>query len=226
MTSLGLANYSEFGLIVGALGVSMGWLSEQWLLIIAVAVAGTFIVASPMNAAAHVIYDRFRTGLTRFERARRLPDEEPVHLGSAEVIIFGMGRLGTGTYDAMRDEFGERLLGVDVDSRIVQQHVKRGRNVIRGDPTDLDFWERMVHEGKVKVAMLALPSHRANLVAAAEIFQLKQEADVVVTATAKYDDHVAELLVSGVDAAFNLYAEAGQGYADLVRDVLPPRGRS
>ena len=37
----GSGNYSEFGLIVGALGVSMGWLSEQWLLIIAVAVAGT-----------------------------------------------------------------------------------------------------------------------------------------------------------------------------------------
>ncbi len=42
----------------------------------------------------------------------------------------------------------------------------------------------------------------------------------MVTATAKYDDQVQELMEQGVDAAFNLYAEAGQGYADFVRDSL------
>ena len=89
-----------------------------------------------MNAAAHVIYDRFRTGLTRFERARRLPDEEPVHLGSAEVIIFGMGRLGTGTYDAMRDEFGERLLAWMSIPGSCSSMLNVGAMLSRGDPTD------------------------------------------------------------------------------------------
>jgi len=37
---------------------------------------------------------------------------------------------------------------------------------------------------------------------------------------AKHDDEVQELQENGVDAAFNLYAEAGQGYADFVRDTL------
>jgi hypothetical protein len=41
-----------------------------------------------------------------------------------------------------------------------------------------------------------------------------------VTATAKHDDEVQELKENGVDAVFNLYAEAGQGYADFVRDTL------
>ena len=49
MTSLGLSTYSEFGLIVAALGVSTGWISSQWLVIIAVAVAATFIIAAPVN---------------------------------------------------------------------------------------------------------------------------------------------------------------------------------
>jgi hypothetical protein len=92
--------------------------------------------------------------------------------------------------------------------------------VVRGDPTDLDFCERVVNEGNLKRAMLALPNHRASLVAAAEIYPLKEKFGVVVTATAKHDDEVQELEENGVDAAFNLYAEAGQGYADFVRDTL------
>jgi predicted Kef-type K+ transport protein len=220
MTSLSLGTYSEFGLIVGAVGVSAGWLSDQWLLIIAVAAAMTFIIASPVNSAAPSIYDRLRSKLLRFQSDRRLPEERPVYVPNAEVLILGMGRVGTGTYDALVGELGDRLVGVDVDPDTVQRHVEEGRNVVRGDPTDLDFCERVINEGKLKRAMLALPNHRANLVAASELHSLKRKFDLVVTATAKHDDQVQELEANGVDAAFNLYAEAGQGYADFVREAL------
>jgi len=220
MTSLSLASYSEFGLIVGAVGVSAGWLSDQWLMIIAVAVATTFVIASPVNAAAPRIYDRFRSRLLRFQSDKRLPEERPIYVPKAEVLILGMGRVGTGTYDALVGDLGDRVAGVDVDPDIVQRHVDSGRNVVRGDPTDLDFCERVINEGKLKRAMLALPNHQANLVAAGELSSLKHKFDLMVTATAKHDDQVQELEENGVDAAFNLYAEAGQGYADFVREAL------
>jgi glutathione-regulated potassium-efflux system ancillary protein KefC len=220
MASLSLASYSEFGLIVGAVGVSTGWLNDQWLTIIAVAAATTFIIASPVNSAAPRLYDRLRSKLLRFQSDRRLPEERPIYVPKAEVLILGMGRVGTGTYDALVGELGDRVAGVDVNPDTVQRHVDNGRNVVRGDPTDLDFCERVINEGKLKRAMLALPNHQANLVAAGELRSLKDKFDLVVTATAKHDDQVQELEENGVDAAFNLYAEAGQGYADFVRETL------
>jgi glutathione-regulated potassium-efflux system ancillary protein KefC len=220
MTSLGLSTYSEFGLIVVALGVSTGWISAQWLVIIAVAVAATFIIAAPVNTAAPTIYDRLRTRLLRYQSDRRLPEERPIYVPHAEVLILGMGRVGTGTYDALVGELGDRVAGVDVDPDAVKRHVEQGRNVVRGDPTDLDFCERVINEGKLRRAMLALPNHRANLVAAAELRSLKRKFNLVVTATAKHDDQVEELEKNGVDAAFNLYAEAGEGYANFVRAAL------
>ena len=220
MASLGLSTYSEFGLIVAAVGVSTGWLSSQWLVIIAVAMAATFIIGAPVNSAAPAIYNRLRSRLLRYQSDRRLPEERPVYVPNAEVLILGMGRVGTGTYDALVGELGDRLVGVDVNPDTVKRHVENGRNVVRGDPTDLDFCERVINEGKLRRAMLALPNHRANLVAAAELHALRQKFDLVVTATAKHDDQVRELEENGVDAAFNLYAEAGQGYADFVRETL------
>jgi glutathione-regulated potassium-efflux system ancillary protein KefC len=220
MTSLGLATYSEFGLIVAALGASAGWLSSQWLVIIAVAVAVTFIIASPVNTAAPAIYARLRARIVRYQSDTRLPEERPVYVPNAEVIILGMGRVGTGAYDALAEELGDRLVGVDVDPDTVRRHVDQGRNVVRGDPTDLDFCERVINEGKLRRAMLALPNHQANLVALHELHSLKNKFDLVVTATAKHDDQVKELEEHGVDAAFNLYAEAGLGYAEFVKEAL------
>lgn len=218
MTSLGLANYSEFGLIVAMLGVKLGWLSTEWLSIIAVAVALTFVASSPLNARAHRIYDRLRGLLAPFETTRRLPEEDLIHAGSVEVVVFGMGRVGTGAYDALAEELGDRLLGVDNDAPTVLRHLDAGRRVIHGDPTDLDFWERLVHEGDIKVAMLALPNQASTLTALAEIRQRKPP-EVVVTALANHDDHVEQLREHGAAVAFNVYANAGQGYADLIREA-------
>ena len=222
LASLGLANYSEFGLIVGALGVKAGWLSDQWLVIVAVSVAVTFIAASPLNAAANELYDRYRDRLKRFQTATRLPEELPVDTGKAEVVIVGMGGVGTAAYDALRDELGDRLVGMDNDREHVKRQVNQGRNVIPGDPTDLDFWDRRAERSVVKIVMLALPSHAASMAAATEVRKFEQEhGAILLTATARHQDEIRALKQNGVDQAFDLHTEAGQGYADFVRNILP-----
>ena len=220
LTSLALSDYSEFGLIVAALGAKTGWLSMQWLLIIAVAVALTFTLAAPLNAFAHRIYDWARGFLLRFETSTRLPEERPVPLGDAELLIFGMGRVGTGAYEALRGELEMRVLGVDNDTAVVNEQLAAGRDVVKGDPTDIDFWERVAQEAHVRVVMLALPNHQANLDAAFEVRQSQVAPEVWLAAIAHHDDDARELEEHGVDAAFNFYSQAGQGYADLVRSTL------
>ncbi|MFQ5938237.1 MAG: cation:proton antiporter, partial [Acidiferrobacterales bacterium] len=91
LASLSLANYSEFGLIVAAIGVANGWITGDWLAIIAIALSVSFVLASPLNVAAHSIYAHYGEPLRRFETASRLPEEQPIKPGAAEVAIFGMG---------------------------------------------------------------------------------------------------------------------------------------
>ena len=55
-SSITLGNYSEFGLIVAALGVSQGFLSVDWLLVMAIAVSVSFAVAAPFSAKAEETY--------------------------------------------------------------------------------------------------------------------------------------------------------------------------
>ncbi|MHC4991813.1 MAG: cation:proton antiporter domain-containing protein [Planctomycetota bacterium] len=218
LSSLSLANYSEFGLIVGYVGYDKGWIGEEWLVIIALALSITFVVASPLNTHAYGLYARVRERLLRLQTEKRLPDDELVDPGDARVVIFGMGRVGSGAYDVMRTHYGDAVLGVDVDTKTIETHVAAGRNVVRGDATDLDFWERVRGSGHVELVLLALSDHQANLDVARILADTGFQGKLA--ATARYADEIEELKRAGVDTALDLFDEAGAGFANHVCEEL------
>ncbi|MHC5008624.1 MAG: cation:proton antiporter domain-containing protein, partial [Planctomycetota bacterium] len=213
LTSLALANYSEFGLIVGTVGVAAGWISFEWLIVVAVALSITFVLASPLNSAAHAIYSRLDRYLTRFENPRPHPEEQPVDLGEAEILIFGLGRVGRGACEAMRQRFGDAVVGVDLDAAEVARLQEAGLSVVHGDATDPAFWRRL-DPARIRLVMLAMPDHAANLTASTLLAESGYTGHIA--ALAGFDDEAAELERAGVHAAFNVYREAGTGFADDV----------
>ena len=213
LTSFSLANYSEFGLIVAAVGAKSGWIGSEWLVTIAIALSISFVLASPLNTAAHAIYERFSRRLRPFETGRWIPGDEPIDLGEATVLVAGMGRVGTGAYQFMRERGGETVVGLDRDLVTVREHTEAGNDVLLGDVTDSDLWER-VRPGRTRLVLLAMPSHEANLLAAKRLAERGFEGRVA--ATAQFDDELEELRAAGADAAFNFYAEAGAGFAEHV----------
>lgn len=221
--SFSLANYSEFGLIVGAIGVTNGWIGGEWLVIIAIALSTTFVLASPLNAAAHNIYNRLADRLKPYETKTRHPDDQPIDTGDAAIAIFGMGRVGTGAYDFLRERYGEVVIGCDSDPLTVKNHQEAGRNVIHGDPTDIDFWERTAPDSeedkdKIRLALLAMPKYAANLEAAKLITQLGFKG--LIAASARFDDEVNTLKEAGVHAVYNFFNEAGAGLAEHVYERI------
>lgn len=213
LTSLSLSNYSEFGLIVGAIGVANGWMSGEWLVIIALALSITFTMSSLANTRAHGLYAQLENYLYRYESIERLPDDKPIDVGGAQVLVFGMGRVGTGVYDSLLSNYGESLLGIDYDKSVVNKHIEEGRNVILGDATDYDFWERL-RPGSVKLILLDMPNRKEAMDAVDMI--KRNEYKVIVAAAVKHNDCIAPLKAAGVDFVFNIYAEAGSGFANHV----------
>ena len=215
LTSSALTNYSEFGLIVAAIGATSGWFSDSWLTIVAVALSLSFVAASPLNAFAHEIYERFSSRLRRLQHANRLPDEAEINPGDVNVMIFGMGRVGTGAYDSIRHEKGLKPVGIDLNPDKVARHQEEGRNVILGSATDPDFWNRLKYrDSKIELVLLAMPKVSENIFAAEHL--VRNGYDGVIGAIAKFPDDEPALERSGVNRVFNLYDEAGAGFAQHV----------
>jgi predicted Kef-type K+ transport protein len=222
LAALSLANYSEFGLIVGATAAANGWIGPEWLVIVAVAVSITFVAAAPPNTAAAVLYKRFAEPLRRWELRDLHPDDRPIDPGPADFVVLGMGRVGTATYDYLRQRSSGAVVGVDHDPREVERHCAQGRRVLQGDATDVDFWERLPSgRDPVDAVLLAMPTLASNLFA---VRQLRERGfPGFVAVTAKYDDELPELQAAGADAVFNLYGEAGFGFAEHAIEVFEAR---
>jgi len=217
LASLSLSNYSEFGLIVGAIGVSNGWMNSEWLVIIAIALSITFVFSSLANTRAHVLYAKYECLICKFERPQRLPDDMPIEVDGAQVLVFGMGRVGAGVYDTLLEKYGDNLLGIDSDLNVVNKQVDEGRNVIVGDATDYDFWERL-RPGSVKLIVLDMPNVK-ELLAAVKMIQQTGYQGLIAVAV-KHNDSIQQLKEAGVDSVFNVYAEAGSGFANHVYESV------
>ena len=218
-TSLNLANYSEFGLIVCAIASSAGWLPKEWLAVFAVVMSLSFIASAPLVNIRDSLYQAWRPVLKRFERSKRLSGEENLDLAGIKVVVFGMGRMGTAAYNAMNSDYSGHLVGVEIEQEKAAQHSAEGRNVVSGDATNPDFWARAPGfiEG-LEWVLLTLPTQKANMDAAMRLKEMGYQGRIA--ATTKFRDEENALKAIGVEHTFNIYEEAGLGFANELQAFM------
>ncbi|HEY0118850.1 MAG TPA: cation:proton antiporter family protein [Cellulomonas sp.] len=218
LAGLVLANYSEFGIIVAAVGAETGLLDHHWTVVVSLAVAFSFALSAVVNRRGVELATRMSTWLPSRTSDKLHPDDRLVDVGDADALVLGLGRVGAATYARLRDEYGLSVVGVEHDRKRVAELEDEGFEVVRADATDLEFWTRVQRAGRVDVAVLAMPFHNANLIALA---RLKAAGFAGKVATvARYDDDVAELRRHGADSVFHLYGSAGAALADHAAGVL------
>ncbi|MBL8331134.1 MAG: cation:proton antiporter [Rubrivivax sp.] len=224
LATLSLSNYSEFGLIVAAIAVASGALSAQWLAVISLAVAGSFVLAAPLNAASERIYAWLKRPLAGLESPTLLAADRPIAVDRVDAVVLGMGQIGAGAYLRLSEGHGLKVLGVDSDAGQLAAHRAAGRTVMEGDAVDSDFWDKLILTDTVKLVLLAMPGHAGNVYA---LQQLKHRAfGGRIAAIVKYPEEIAVLRELGADAVFHIYEEAGTAFADDALAGLVPAPRA
>ena len=220
MTSFNLGNYSEFGLIVAAVATSKGWLPPQWMVILAVALSISFLLAAPLNAISSRLYQKYQGRLQQLEKHPLHPEDRQIPVGNPRFLILGMGRIGSGAYDELAAKFDGEILGIEHKQDLVDYHKSLGRHVVQGDASDTDFWEKLEHAPNLELVLLAMPHHIGNLFAAEQLRRLDYKGKI--SAIVQYTEDEESLKESGVHSIYNLYEAAGAGFVDhVVNDLLP-----
>jgi predicted Kef-type K+ transport protein len=224
LTASSLANHSEFGLIVVAIAIEEAWLGPGWGSAMSIAIAVSFVVSSPLNKAAHGLYLRYRTHFLKYEspQARAsAPDTRNVR-----VMVLGMGNIGTGAYESIARTYGEQVLGVDDSDLKLAMHREQHRRVARADASDPDFWHRVALD-EVELIMLALTNHEENMLIARLLQRMGYRGRIA--AVVRFPEEASTFEELGI-LAFNLYDQAGEGFAAHamagLRDPVQPRDRA
>jgi predicted Kef-type K+ transport protein len=225
LASLVLGNYSEFGLILMVMYVSAGWITEQWLVICALAVALSFVITSAAYRFAHALYARNNSRIRRFEKAERLPEDRVYRPREAEILVVGTGRVGRGAFHALRKLAGDRVFGMDASRPLIQKQRAEGMNVFVGDAESADIWE-LIDVHSIRLVLLAVASVDDNRNIAQQLRLAGYKG--CIAAIARYDDEQPSLLAAGVDKVFNFFTQAGAGFAEESLQLIstPPSDES
>ena len=217
LTSLALANHSEFAIIVAAVGVESGMLEAQWLVVIALAVALGFVLSTLVNHNSTGIAEWAVTHVPDRPIDRLMPEDRPIDIGSANAIVLGLGRVGRAAYTRLSETYGLHPVGIEIDAERAADVRGLGLNAIQGDATDAAFWERCQRHPGVHLAVLAMPFHGSNMAA---LEQLRARGFTgTVAAISRFDDERDRILDAGADTAFQVYDGAGLSLADRAADA-------
>jgi predicted Kef-type K+ transport protein len=216
LAALTLATYSEFGLIVADIGVRNGWLGEQWLVTLAIALALSFAIAAPINRVSHRLYTRLEPWLRRFELEQRHPDEQPITLGRAQVLIMGMGRVGSGAYDYFTGH-DLRVVALDSDPAKVESNRKRNRRVLYADAEDPALWQQLDIDD-IRAVILAMPDFEAKRIATQQLRKRGYRGQIA--ATSNFPEEAKALVEAGADHTANSFYEVGAGLAGHIVESL------
>ncbi|MGF1480538.1 MAG: cation:proton antiporter [Cyanophyceae cyanobacterium] len=164
LTSLSLGQISEFSLILGTLGVSLGHISDETLGLITLVGLITMGVSTYAILDSHIIYHYCAPWLSFFERSAE-PEKSlnsATALDPVDVIIFGLGRYGGNLLENF-PQYGLSVFGVDFDPELVRLWRSRGVSAVYGDAEDPEF-AAMLPLNQARWVISTVPGQRIGLI--------------------------------------------------------------
>ncbi|GAU08156.1 cation:proton antiporter domain-containing protein [Desulfoplanes formicivorans] len=223
LAGLTVAQISEFSLIVAALGLSLGHITEETVGLITLVGVVTIFLSTYMILYSYPLYRVLSSPLKIFERQnpyREAAIDTFTELKDVDVILVGLGNYGSG----LMENFLRRknvIVGVDFDPNTLEKWRKKGVPVFYGDMADPEMHEHLPLK-KARWVISAVRSQEMNL---ALIHNLKKNNYAgKVALTARNSQEAATFERAGANLIFQPFKDATEQAADALTyamDFLP-----
>ncbi len=218
LAGLTVAQISEFSLILGALGVSVGHLGPEAMGLITTVGLITIALSTYMIIYSAPLYEWLAPWLGIFER--RTPFREgAADTGSppaADVVVLGLGRYGGGIVRHLLLR-KRRVIGVDFDPEALGRWREEGVPVLYGDASDPELFDHLPLTG-VNWVVSTAPDVETSRVLLQHLRERAFNGRIAVTC--RTADEGDELRLAGVDVLLRPYADAAEQAADAITTAM------
>lgn len=161
LAGMTVAQISEFSLIFMAMGLALGHVDREALGLVTLVGLITIALSVYMITYSHILYRWLEPMLNMFERKVPMREENEetknIEHKKHDVVLFGLGRLGTAIAEQLRADKVE-LLAIDFNPDEVRHWRRMGYDAVYGDASDHEFIETLPLN-TVKWVVSAMPQH-------------------------------------------------------------------
>ena len=215
MAGVTMAQISEFSLILAALGLKLGHITNREVGLITAVGIISIIASTYLIMHGDVIVKKFWHLLAIFERLN--PLNEPTDFDGEfrkPIVLIGASRTG----DIIASHLPkDDLLIIDTDPEVIHRLKKRGYHALLGDIDDRDIFES-AHMETVQLVISTSPLLSDNMTLLSELRDISGKRHVIVRAE---NDHDATTLYEkGADYVIRPHLTSGHYIGEILKDVL------
>jgi Kef-type K+ transport system membrane component KefB/Trk K+ transport system NAD-binding subunit len=213
MAGLTVAQISEFSLILIALGVKTGALTQEILSFVTIIGLLTIAGSTYMIIYSDSIFNRLSRFLTIFERKK--VKEIDIPKKDYDYILLGYNRIGFSIIRAF-SKITKNFLVVDYNPKIVKELQKEGINAIYGDVDDSEFLEDL-GICKSSVIVSTIPEKETNQLIL-DVLE-RNKAKPIVLLTGRQIEDALDLYDAGANYVILPHFLGGEYTAKLIENA-------
>jgi len=219
LTGIGMAQISEFSLIILFLGSSIGHIGRETVSVLTLAGIITFVSSTYMILGSNTIYRVFSPLLGFIEKKdtrekKQDSSDEVLSKLNNHVVLVGVNRMGKSVLEALAEE-KEKMVAVDFDPDVVRELNQKGVLSVFGDIADMDIQER-VGLKKAKLIISTVPDVEDNLILLQSLNHSKDGKKVIVIAQDAKE--AKELYKAGAHYVVLPHLAGGRHLAKIIKD--------
>jgi len=222
LAGLTVAQISEFSLILGALGVSLGHIQPEAMGLITTVGLVTITLSTYLIIYSVPIYARLAPMLGMFERRTPYRETGSDHqtVPETDVVLFGLGRYGGSMVQHLLSR-NRRVTGVDFDPEALARWKAEGLPVVYGDAADPELFEQLPLGG-VKWVVATTPDLDTNRLLLRQLAAHGYKGRVAIACRSAQD---AEALQSaGADLLLRPFLDAAEQAVDAITSATDRLG--
>jgi Kef-type K+ transport system membrane component KefB/Trk K+ transport system NAD-binding subunit len=220
LAGLTVAQISEFSLILGALGVSLGHIGMEAMSLITLVGVVTICISTYMIIYSGTLYRWISSPLRIFERSHPYREEtvvaETCITPEVDTILIGLGNYGSGIAEHLLER-KRRVVGVDFDPQALAMWRTRGLPVIFGDVGDPEFFDILPLHCSAWVVS-TVRDRQLNLTLLHILNERRYEGRIAIAAQ---DEEEARAYQSrGADLVLRPFSDASEEAADSLSEIV------
>jgi len=197
LSSIYLAQVSEFSLIIAAQGLLLGHISQEIFSFTVLLAVITIIISTYFIKFDISIYSKLKGYLNVFDLMTKEKEKELENVKKVrhEVILAGYNRIGYSIVKKL-NYMGKNLLVIDFNPEIVSKLIEKGISAMYGDAGDSELLDRLDFKN-AKLLISTIPTKSDNLLLIKKA--KKSNKKIIIYVTANQIEEALSLYDAGAD---------------------------